>query len=798
MRVPIRKLMVVLAWVLLATACSEIFAADKDQEWNFSPYSLGGELLFLLPGAGFHTSFLENYAADTTMMVEESNAFALLDNPRVYLDGEPANQAQWHYAGGDITSALNPGAPGFLVPLAAVNEYRIASRFPGESGAGIHMDAAPMGRDGTRLLFSGVMPDMGGLGPGAETMILNHPYNRADRLYSTRRRFHRAWNVSGRWQRQVGKGKLRLSLSAVERERDFNDFNERDRIFNESGRAVMGMGHYRSRVSGNALDLYAGINLVQRSALDAELGRLPQEVADLERNVLFAGMQWRGRKGAGANASLLVESESRLPGAAFSKEMMDNDGDGMWPEWQRGDLSAVTMAVNGRLPLLRSGASGLALVAGTRQVWNRGEEVAPAVTGMLFSNQPWLGIDWQAGSRYQHRVWNHQAGVSGRLKFSSRLEFKGRAGVVQSGLAGVSTERDFTWWSTDWDAGLVWHPGTRTRLKLAVGASPVRITPDVGRFLEPRRPLGLIYHWGSDANNDGAFQIREAASLYGFTGGPAHVANPDLKAPRRERLALEFSTPISARWMLDISGMLKRFRGLLSVDYAAPYGHLQMVDQRPVYLLDRPIEAYSLNNAAFEDDPFYAQLRFTISGRGRGWLFSFSFMAHMGMGNAPFGNGPVANDLGTLSEWQAGPNARFNAFGRLDGDRAFVARIYTLFNLARNLSLGITMKYRDGNPFAFIDAVEVDGQRALLLQTIRAEDSRGRKGGPREDYLSDCSVQLNWRMRLLGADALLSAAVFNLLDFGSELSEYVFSGGSRDAMEMQIPRSLRVSLLMSW
>jgi hypothetical protein len=283
-----------------------------------------------------------------------------------------------------------------------------------------------------------------------------------------------------------------------------------------------------------------------------------------------------------------------------------------------------------------------------------------------------------------------------------------------------------------------------------------------------------------------------------LTGGPAHIVNPELDAPRRERLALEFSTPISARWMLDISGMLKRFRGLLSVDYAAQYGHLQMVDQRLVYLLDRPIEAYSLNNAAFEDDPFYAQFRFAISGQGRGWLFSFSFMAHMGMGSAPFGNGPVANDMGTLSEWQAGPNARFNAFGRLDGDRAFVARIYTVFNLARKLSLGITMKYRDGNPFAFIDAVEADGQRVLLLQTIRAEDSRGRKGGPRECYLSDCSVQLNWRTRLLGADAVLSAAVFNLLDFGSELSEYVFSGGSRDAMEMQIPRSLRVSLLMSW
>jgi len=31
------------------------------------------------------------------------------------------------------------------------------------------------------------------------------------------------------------------------------------------------------------------------------------------------------------------------------------------------------------------------------------------------------------------------------------------------------------------------------------------------------------------------------------------------------------------------------------------------------------------------------------------------------------------------------------------------------------------------------------------------------------------------------------------LDVGYELSEYVFSGGSRDAMELALPRSLRLT-----
>ncbi|MDY0295937.1 MAG: hypothetical protein RB296_01355 [Acidobacteriota bacterium] len=798
MQTPFRTRIAAATCLLIVLLAVGGIAQEERREWVFSPSSLGGDLLFLLPGAGFYTAFLENYAADTTMMVEESNGFSLLDNPRVYMNGEPANQVQWRYGGADTTSALSPGAPGFLVPLAAVNEYRVSNGFPAEHDAGFETDAAPSGANGSRLSLSGVFPDMGGLGPGAETMILNHPYNRADRLYATRRRFHRAWNVSGRWQKQVGKGKLRISLSALERERDFNDFNQRDTMFNESGRALLGLAHYRRQAEKSSLDLYAGINRLSRSALDAELGRLPQEVADLERSALLAGMQWQGRNGEMLRANLLVEDESRVPGATHSKEMMDNDGDGMWPEWQRGDLTAVTATLKGKVPLRRTRGSALAMEADLHQVWNGGDEVAPAMSGMVFAGRPWLGIDWLPGSRYNHRVWNHRLGMNGWTKLSPGLKLLGEAGFCRSGLSGISTQRDFSWQGADWDLGLEWNLSRRSRLRFALGASPLRITPDVGRFLEPRRPMGMVYNWAADINGDGLFQPGEASSLYGLTGASAHMADPDLQAPRREQISLEFSTPISPRWTLDVSGMLKRFRHLLTVDYAAEFGHLQMVDQRLVYLLDRPVEAYTLNNSTFEQDPFYAQLRFAVSGHGRRWLFSFSFMAHMGMGSAPFGNGPVANDLGTLSEWQAGPNARLNAFGRLDGDRAFVARIYSVFDLARNLSLGVSLKYRDGNPFAFIDAVEAGGRRVLLLQTIRAEDRYGRKGGPREDYLSDCSVKISWRLRLLGADAWLSAAVFNLLDFGSELSEYVFSGGSRDAMEMQLPRSLRISLLMSW
>lgn len=64
--------------------------------------------------------------------------------------------------------------------------------------------------------------------------------------------------------------------------------------------------------------------------------------------------------------------------------------------------------------------------------------------------------------------------------------------------------------------------------------------------------------------------------------------------------------------------------------------------------------------------------------------------------------------------------------------------------------------------------------------------------------LGDVSLQSTYRFRLLGQSAGVQLAVFNLLDMGSELSENVFSGGSRDANELQLPRSLRLTLSVGW
>ena len=84
----------------------------------------------------------------------------------------------------------------------------------------------------------------------------------------------------------------------------------------------------------------------------------------------------------------------------------------------------------------------------------------------------------------------------------------------------------------------------------------------------------------------------------------------------------------------------------------------------------------------------------------------------------------------------------------------------------------------------------------LTYQTIKAEDDHGRKGGPREDCIWDFNFKLGYDISLFGRKGRLECSVFNLLDFGGELSENVFSGGARLANELQLPRSLRLGLVL--
>jgi hypothetical protein len=344
--------------------------------------------------------------------------------------------------------------------------------------------------------------------------------------------------------------------------------------------------------------------------------------------------------------------------------------------------------------------------------------------------------------------------------------------------------------------GILLFKHKKTKILFSYGQIPYDLRENVNLFLESQRPYGTFYRW-TDGNGDLAYQPGEETRIFGYTGGRYHFVDDTIAAPFKERLLLHFSTRLSRRFELNIKAIYKKIKNNFRVKFenVDEYGFYESHEGYDIYFFDQPFRDYYLTNHYLEKDPFCAQIHFNIKGGKKDkWLFSFTFLAHMGMGDTAFGNGPGSNDIGRLDESQANPNSWINGFGRVDGDRGFVAKSYFGFYIFKKLFMGISLKYRDGNPFAFINTLSKHGQRVLYYKTIKAENEKGVKGGPREDYIADVSVKLNYSFKLFNKDAVLSLSFFNLLDFGGELSEYVFSGGTRDAVELQIPRSLRLTL----
>ncbi|MCH7823907.1 MAG: hypothetical protein IH849_03820 [Acidobacteria bacterium] len=771
-------------------------ATEAEEELVSSPELdfFGGFRMDLLPGGGFYTTYLEAYAPDTTLLIEESNGFALIDNPRVYYEGDPQASFGWHLDGFDIGSALNPGAAAVLLPFAAVGGYRLEGEGPTTRAHGFSFVSRRPLQDVSRLSLSGAITRLGE-DPWASFLINNPATSRAVPPPSSRRRLLRDYAADYLLHRQRDDSGLTLAASYREVGRRFNDFNERERTYDEDGRLLLASARYRRQMARGHYEVLGVYNYLDRDNLHAEIGSFPQETRQKTRHALFAGFRLE-REVGDVRVSLQHERESLAPFAVnFTKELQDNDGDGFYPFFRFGDFSATTINVAGRMPLRQGGGTRLTTFADLRQSWISGDEETDAFNPITFDGDPYSVILWDGGGSYSSTNARLRAGVDADLEIGRGISLVSKLFVQYGRLGFDDSGNNVSVLDPGLDVGLRWRRG-RTSALLAYGTLPYAIEENVNFFLERGRPSGTIARWDDDGN--GLFDPGEAGKPFGFTGGRFHFVDEDLSAPRKRRLLLTLSTPISRRFRFDLKGLYKWIDESLAVRFREQFGFFEPHGDRQLFFFDRPFGDFYLTNPEFEDDPFYAQALVRVHGGEPGeWFFSFSFMAHIGMGVTRFGNGADSNDIGFVGESQADPNSLINGFGRVDGDRAYVARSAFGFRLASSLFLGVSIKYRDGAPFAFINSVQGHDQRALYYATIKAEDRHGRKGGPREDYLGDLSVKLAYALRLLGREALLGVSFFNLLDVGYELSEHVFSGGSRDANELNIPRTMRLSLTVS-
>jgi len=756
-------------------------------------------MLERLPGGYYYPNFIENLAPDATFLIEESNGFAVLDQPRVYFEGDSWTQFNWFYNGFGINSALDEGAPAFQLPFLAIGSMALQGETSQHRDYGFHFRPRAPTTTRSRFMVSTVFSNMGGYTALGKWAIGNHASLRADNLYLTRRKITENYQFDYSFETKSKFSSLLLALGYLSLDRRFNDFNKHDTQFGESGDLLQVLSRWQRQFDGGTLGLNLVVNALGRDRLFAEEGRYPQETYNQDKKSWFAGASWAGRP-FNLKFSWQLEWERRTPEALDAgKDLQDIDGQGFYPfeKWGEFRANTLALALNQKVDFSLLGIKiAVEPYLNLSAVFLSAAEQSGSSNAIYFAGQPYQVIQWHRGGEYRNQRFLGESGALLAMNVFEKITLNARLFYQYQGLEFGTARNNCRFYQPGGELGIAWFSGKKTGLSLSYGLLPYELRSNVSDFLEDQRPGATIYYWQDD-NGDGRFQYQEKGPVFGQSGGASHFISPNQQLPRRERILLQLTTRLSASFNLSIKGLYKKIRRQFWVNFSEEYGHYEEIGGQGYFFLDRPVTAYELGNVSFSKDPFYAEFLIQLQGQRPGrWFFTVSFLAHMGMGYTAFGNGPTANDIGIVSESQAFPNSWINGFGRVDGDRAFVGKVFFGYHLSKRLFLSGSIKYRDGDPFAFLNAYKKNDQWIITYQTIKAEDEHGVKGGPREDCIWDFNFKLSHEFSLFGIKGRLELAAFNLLDFGLELSENVFSGGARLANELQLPRSLRLGMVL--
>jgi hypothetical protein len=785
-----RICLLIITW---AFSLGSVYPADDSLSYRLNVYLFSEFMTKSLPGGQFYPTFLENFVPDSTCLLEESNGFSLIDTPRVYYEGDSFIHFNWFYDGLAINSGLNEGSPGVLLPLSAVSQYEIQGETPFNKDPGLNFVSASGSQTFSQVSFSTVFPDLGGYVPWSTFMLQPHASTpeRNSLLYTPRRKIRSNYIFDYLGFKKFRSSSLSFSLTYFDIARQFNDFNVFNSVFEENGSLLLLHAKYEKELRDGHLTMIGIYNKIERDHFLAELGRYPQETEKKDRQSFFSGLKFV-KKRFSLGLSWLHETEELSPQSLnFTKDLKDNDGEGIYPFEKMGTFSADALRLSLDFPVsLSDQRTGIDFFADLRSTWLKESEEASGFNPITFDRSAYRVILWQGGQDYRNSNLNLKMGAMVNSKLTDSLSVFAKFFLQYSALRFQNGDNNLGFLNLAYDVGVLLFK--TPQILFSFGRTPYELKENLNFFLETQRPWGTIFSW-DDLNHDLEYQAGEEKNTVGYTGSRFHSLDQELKAPAKQRYLLILTTPLSKKFNLTVKGLYKKIVNNFWVRFREDYGFYEQIGGSNLYFFDRPYKDYILSNSSFEKEPFYAQLFLQVSSReNTKWFFSFSFLAHIGMGTTAFGNGPGTNDIGVLNETQADPNTWMNGFGRLDGDRAYVGKMFFGFYLTKNLSLAANLKYRDGTPFAFINPVYRHDQWVFTYRTIKGENEKGRKGGPREDYLSDISLHLRYKFKLWGSEAEACLSFFNLMDLGSELSEYAFSPGPRLANELEIPRSVRL------
>ena len=181
------KLLLFLFFIIFISNVS-LFSDDDSFLSDSSSFIFNSFMIRTLPGGSFYPSFIENYAPEFTSLIEESNGFAMIDNPRVYFEGDSYINFSWMFNGFNMNSVLNQGSPSVILPFSAINKFRIEGESPISKNYGFNFLSKKPEKSYSKVTASAIYSDLGSYHPWADFMILNPATQRDKLLYNERRK----------------------------------------------------------------------------------------------------------------------------------------------------------------------------------------------------------------------------------------------------------------------------------------------------------------------------------------------------------------------------------------------------------------------------------------------------------------------------------------------------------------------------------------------------------------------------------------------------------------------------------
>jgi len=494
---------------------------------------------------------------------------------------------------------------------------------------------------------------------------------------------------------------------------------------------------------------------------------------------------------------------------SFSRNIIDQDGEGFEPWYADGLTNEVNWAVNYHYELLPwlhlhlDAYNSLMHFRPTTDTWTNdiySQDYAESTPTSLCQ------YTWTAGT-FTSGLLENQLTLNARKRLGRSVEVQAQlaatldAVILGSGRSVVSP---------NWEAMAGIHISNDKwfAMDVTLGHFRTRYSYEDVLYLSPEYMNGVATY-------------AESGQVFQTMGGRYHTPAAGLRQPSYAMLDLPvrfFFDSRHGRHEFSLLSSLRLYYDQWTTRFAGDAGQYGLYDNG-IFYYNASVTQYEvvqMSDSHYPDhflmrNPLWLSNVAKYSYTGRHVFVSFSWQSYLLSGVSALGNGPLQNNLNALSESTANPNTLLNgenageyhALGRLDQDRSFIARMQFGWRINDHWSLSVTGKFKDGTPFSnFRTAVYTSAagtQMAVYNMTTKGINIIDNHFGRRKDAFFNFDLHARYRGAVKGIPVTLDATCYNVYDWGTELVEYTFedqlTGGlQRRALQLNIPRGIILTM----